>query len=105
MTDLIIRKMELIATGCTSARITSPSEKPPCFENLGQWKAWLAAVEPETGSPPPKRNDWPNEPNYCRDCTRERRNEMRYINRCLFPNTVFIEVGEKDDKETVGTSQ
>ena len=102
---LIMRKMELIVESNPEvAKITGPGEHPPCFESLEQYHKWLEAVDPELGSPPPLRKDWPKEPNYCRDCNAAGRNEMRKQGRCLFPSTVFIEVGEGDDIEVVGTS-
>lgn len=102
---LIMRKMELIVEGGERAEaITTEGTYPPCFESMLQYRAWLEAADPELGSQPPARKDWPKEPNYCRDCTREHRNEMRTAGRCLFPDTVFIEIGENDDVETIGTT-
>lgn len=102
-----MRKMELIVEGREKSEpITAGTGLyPPCFESKRQYDDWLNAADPELGSQPPARRDWPKEPNYCRDCTREHRNEMRTAGRCLFPDTVFIEVGDEDDVEIVGTSQ
>ena len=105
MSDLILRKMHMIAFDEEGGPITKPGEHPPCFESLQQWRAWLEAVDPEMGSPPPPRKDWPGEPNYCRDCTIEHKRQMCAEHRCLFPDIKFIEVGENaEDKEVVGVS-
>lgn len=102
---LIERKLELIVTGSQKAVITADKTAyPPCFEGRIQYEAWLDASDPETGSKPPPRRDWPNEPNYCRDCSPEGRNEMRKAGRCLFPDTIFITVGSGEDEEVVGIS-
>lgn len=101
--DLILRKMMMIVAGEKDRPITHQGEHPPCFETLAQWRAWLEAVDPDMGSPPPPRKDWPGEPNYCRDCTIEHKRRMCQEYRCLFPGTRFIEVGDSpDDKEIVG---
>lgn len=106
MRDLIQVKLNLIVRGEEKLkRITGPGEHPPCFESLYQYRQWQKASERMEGSPPPCRRDWPKEPNYCRDCSAPFRNEMRQAGRCLFPDTVFIEVGEGEDKEIVGTSK
>lgn len=104
---LILRKLNLIIEGGekTEAITVGINAYPPCFESRRQYEAWLSAADPETGSQPPSRRDWPKEPNYCRDCNAQGRNEMRLAGRCLFPDTVFIEVGEDLDVETVGTSR
>lgn len=104
--DLMMVKLELIVSNQTKAkRITGPGEFPPCFESLYQYQRWHKAAERMDGSPPPVRKDWPHEPNYCRDCMANHRNKMRKQNRCLFPGTVFVEVGEGDEKEIVGVSR
>lgn len=104
--DLIMVKMELIARGeQKQKRITGPGEHPPCFESQRQYEAWREAAFKMDGAPPPSRKDWPKEPNYCRDCTAAGRNQMRSEGKCLFPSTVFVEVGEGVDKEIVGTSK
>ena len=101
----IMRKLELIVEGKNkTAAITSPRLPPPCFESRSQYENWLDAVDPEMGSQPPARRDWPKEPNYCRDCNNGARNELRNEGRCLFPSTVFITVGEGEDEELVGTA-
>ena len=103
--DLMMVKLELIVRNQSkSKRITGPGEYPPCFASLAQYESWKKAAEKMDGAPPPVRRDWPKEPNYCRDCTAKYRNAMRSKNRCLFPSTIFVDVGEKDEKETVGTS-
>lgn len=103
----ILRKLELIVEGREKDEAITVDTKvyPPCFESQQQYEAWLDAADPELGSQPPARKDWPLEPNYCRDCNRCARNQMRLDGRCLFPDTVFITVGEGEDEETVGTSQ
>lgn len=104
--DLMMVKLELIVGDKSKEkRITAPGEHPPCFDDLTQYNHWKRAAERTDGSPPPVRRDWPKEPNYCRDCTAEYRNKMRNENRCLFPSTIFVEVGEKDEIEMVGTSK
>lgn len=104
--DLMMVKLELIVAGkAKEKRITGPGEYPPCFESLLQYTNWKKAAEKMDGAPPPVRRDWPKEPNYCRDCTAGYRNKMRNEGRCLFPSTIFVEVGEKDEKEIVGTSK
>lgn len=104
---LILRKLELIVEGREKreAITVGAREYPPCFESLMQYRAWLEAADPDIGSQPPSRRDWPLEPNYCRDCNPDWRNEMRNTGRCLFPDTVFIEVGDDDDAEIVGTTK
>ncbi|KKN76172.1 hypothetical protein LCGC14_0373670 [marine sediment metagenome] len=103
--DLMMAKLELIAAGSSKEkRITGPGEYPPCYNNLFQYMQWQQAAQKLEGAPPPVRKDWPKEPNYCRDCTAGYRNRMRDEGRCLFPSTIFVEVGEKDELETVGTS-
>jgi hypothetical protein len=97
--DLIVRGEQRVK------RITGPGEYPPCFESSYQFAQWKKAAERMEGAPPPVRKDWPKEPNYCRDCNACFRNQMRSENRCLFPSTVFIEVGEGDEKEVVGTTK
>ena len=106
MRDLMMVKLELIVRGQQKQkRITGPGEHPPCFESQEQYEQWKKAAAEVEGAQPPVRKDWPKEPNYCRDCTRAHRNEMRQLNKCLFPNTTFVEVGEGDERETVGVSQ
>ena len=92
------RKDEAITGGVTGMY-------PPCFESQRQYHDWIDAADPELGSQPPARKDWPREPNYCRDCSHEHRNLMRKEGLCLFPDTVFITVGEGVDEEVVGTSK
>ncbi len=99
-------KLQLMVLGQSRQKcITGPGEHPPCFESTNQYGKWLKAAEKMDGSPPPSRRDWPKEPNYCRDCLPEHRNKMRNVGKCLFPSTIFIEVGEKEEKELVGTSK
>lgn len=106
MRDLMMVKLQLIVNGQQGVkRITGPGEHPPCFESQNQYDQWKKAAEKMEGSPPPVRKDWPKEPNYCRDCMSTHRNKMRKANRCLFPDTVFIEVGEGDEKEIVGATK
>ena len=106
MRDLMMVKLELIVRGQQKKkRITGPGEHPPCFENQYQYDQWRKAAMKMDGAPPPVRKDWPKEPNYCRDCMVGHRNKLRKQNRCLFPDTVFIEVGEGEEKELVGTSK
>ena len=106
MRDLMMVKLELIVKGHQKLkRITGPNEHPPCFESQHQYDQWSKAAEKTDGAPPPIRKDWPEEPNYCRDCMPPHRNKMRLQNRCLFPDTVFVEVGEGEEKEIVGTSK
>ena len=106
MRDLIMVKLELMAQGLRkSKRITGPREHAPCFESNYQYEQWREAAFRMDGAPPPVRKDWPKEPNYCRDCCPAGRNEMRKAGKCLFPSTIFIEVGDGEDKETVGTSK
>ncbi len=103
--DLMLVKLLLLAEDqAKEKRITGPGEYPPCFESLLQYHNWQDAAEKVEGAPPPVRRDWPKEPNYCRDCTAGYRNRMRDEGRCLFPSTIFVEVGEKDELETVGTA-
>ncbi len=104
--DLMMVKLNMIVANQSKLkRITGSGEFPPCFESLYQYQQWHKAAERTDGSPPPVRKDWPHEPNYCRDCMATHRNKMRKQNRCLFPSTVFIEVGEGDEKEIVGTTK
>jgi hypothetical protein len=99
-------KLELMAQGLQKEkRITGPGEHPPCFTGNAQYEAWREAAFRMDGAPPPVRKDWPKEPNYCRDCSPEGRNKMRKAGKCLFPSTVFIEVGAGEDREVVGTSK
>lgn len=102
---LVMRKLELIVDGKEDQPITREGEHPPCFQSTEQYNAWIDASDPELGACPPPRNEWPAEPNYCRDCTKEGRNEMRDMGRCLFPRTRFITVGTGDDSEVVGTDK
>ena len=105
MTDLIMRKMEMLALGQSdSAPITRLGEHPPCFDSLESYRCWLDACDnaDATGVPLPKRRHFPKEPNYCRECSREHRNEMRQQGRCLFPSTRFVEEGEGEETELVG---
>lgn len=103
--DLMMVKLNLIVQDMAKdKRITGPGEYPPCFDSFDQYNRWQEAAEKMDGAPPPVRRDWPKEPNYCRDCTADYRNRMRHENRCLFPSTIFVQVGEKDELETVGTS-
>jgi hypothetical protein len=107
--DLIQVKLELIVRGDEkNKRITGPGEHPPCFKSLRQYEAWKKAASADVGSPPPVRKDWPKEPNYCRDCMPDGprgRNQMRLEGKCLFPNTIFEEVGDGEEREIVGTSK
>lgn len=104
--DLMMVKLQLIvADQSRTKRITGPGEYPPCYKSLQQYESWKRAAEKTDGAPPPVRKDWPKEPNYCRDCTAPYRNKMRNQNRCLFPRTIFVDVGEGDEKERVGTSE
>jgi hypothetical protein len=100
-----MRKLELIVEGGQAEPIMVGALYPPCFESLTQYRAWVDSTDPELGSEPPPRKDWPGEPNYCRDCNRGNRNNMRQAGRCLFPDTVFITVGTGQDEEVVGTSR
>lgn len=99
---LIERKLELIMAGKQRSRITMGNEYPPCFDGLTQYAAWLDASDPDTGSKPPPRRDWPNEPNYCRDCSGAYRSAMRQQGRCLFPNMQFVSSGDGEDAEIIG---
>ena len=105
---LVMRKLQMIVEGTEKSEpITVGGNRniyPPCFESSMQYRAWLEAADLDTGSQPPVRKDFPLEPNYCRDCSREGRNEMRPTGRCLFPDTRFITVGTGDDEEVVGVS-
>lgn len=104
--DLMMVKLELIVSNSSKEkRITGLNEHPPCFNDVTQYQHWQDAAEKLEGAPPPVRKDWPKEPNYCRDCTAGYRNRMRDENRCLFPSTVFVSVGEKDELEIVGISR
>ncbi len=107
MKPQIFRKLELIAYGLQKkeAITVNTTQHPPCFESKQQYESWLDAVDPEMGSQPPARRDWPMEPNYCRDCNKEQRMRMSSEMRCLFPSTVFITVGRGEDEEIVGTSR
>ena len=104
MTDLVMRKLEMIAAGREGEAITRSGEHPPCFESLHEYRAWLEACEfaASTGVPLPDRASWPGEPNYCRECSHEHRNAMRNAGRCLFPGTIFVVEGEGEDAEEVG---
>jgi len=104
MADLIARKLQMIIDGCQFDPITQPGEFPPCFESLEQYHGWLDQKDEaaQIGVPIPDREEWPAEPNYCRDCSREHRNRMRNAARCLFPSTVFVEEGDGEDAEEVG---
>ena len=103
----IMRKLELMVEGQEKAEAITVDTGvyPPCFETRRQYEDWLDAADPELGSQPPTRKDWPLEPNYCRDCNSTNRNAMRQAGRCLFPDTVFITVGEGEDEELVGTAR
>lgn len=104
--DLMMVKLDLIVRGLNKyKRITGPGEHPPCYKSQYQFDQWVKAAEKMDGAPPPVRKDWPREPNYCRDCSQSYRNRMRIENRCLFPDTVFVEIGEGEEKEIVGTSK
>jgi len=106
MRDLIQVKLMLIVRGEEKERrITGTGEHPPCFPSLSKYQNWKTAAEKLDGSPPPVRKGWPKEPNYCRDCSSSFRNEARNSGTCLFPDTVFVEVGEGQDRETVGVSK
>ncbi len=104
---LVLRKLELIVEGREKDEAITVGTKvyPPCFESFIQYEAWLDAADPDVGSQPPVRKDWPKEPNYCRDCGSRGRNEMRLAGRCLFPDTVFIESGTGEDAELIGVSK
>ncbi len=103
----IARKLELIVEGREKdeAITVGSGLVPPCFDSKRQYRDWLIAADPEMGSQPPARRDWPHEPNYCRDCNREDRNKMRQAGRCLFPDTIFVVVGSGEDEETIGTNK
>ena len=103
----ILRKLELIIEGREKDEAITVGHflVPPCFDSRQQYHDWLEAADPELGSQPPARRDWPLEPNYCRDCNRCNRNEMRLAGRCLFPDTVFVTVGTGEDEEVIGTSK
>ena len=103
--SVTMRKLELIVEGGQGESITVGVLYPPCFESLEQYHAWVDSTDPEMGSEPPPRKDWPGEPNYCRDCNRGYSIKMRVARRCLFPDTVFIAVGAGEDEEIVGTSR
>jgi len=107
MHPAIMRKLELIVLGKQrdEAITVDTRQFPPCFESKRQYENWIDAVDPEMGSQPPARRDWPKEPNYCRDCNSCYRNQMRQQSRCLFPDTVFVTVGEGEDEEIVGTTK
>jgi hypothetical protein len=102
-----MRKLELIVEGREKDEAITVGTKtpPPCFESSRQYEAWLDAADPELGSQPPTRKDWPLEPNYCRDCNPTDRAIYRAEGRCLFPDTVFITVGDGEDEELVGTTR
>lgn len=104
MADLIMRKLEMIAAGDTERPITRGREHPPCFDSREAYEEWLDACEAAaaTGVPLPPRKSFPAEPNYCRECSRSHRNQMRNAGRCLFPKTRFVEEGEGIDAELVG---
>jgi len=106
MKAAIMRKLVLLVEGKqkTAAITISTTQHPPCFESKVQYENWLEAVDPEMGSPPPARRDWPKEPNYCRDCNNDQRLRMCGELKCLFPDTKFIIVGTGDDREVVGVS-
>lgn len=103
----IMRKMELIVEGRErdEAITVGATAYPPCFESRTQYESWVEAADPEMGSSPPVRTDWPLEPNYCRDCCASHRNQMRKEGRCLFPDTIFITVGTGVDEEIVGVAK
>jgi hypothetical protein len=104
---LILRKLEMMVEGREKTEAITVGNRmyPPCFESRRQYNAWLESADPDTGSQPPMRKDFPYEPNYCRDCNHEGRNQMRLAGRCLFPSTVFVTVGSGDDEEIVGTTK
>lgn len=107
MKAAIMRKLQLIVfkRQKIEAITIDTAQYPPCFESKEQYENWLDAVDPEMGSPPPARRDWPLEPNYCRDCNNDQRLRMCGELRCLFPDTKFITVGEDEDEEVVGVSK
>lgn len=101
MKCLQLRASMILAAGSEEAeQITSLAEPPPCFDGRDQFKGWLrlAAV-----APPPRRKDFPAEPNYCRDCTPEHQDEMKKQGRCLFPMVRFQIIKDHEgDEEVVG---
>lgn len=102
---LIERKLELLMLDKSRMEpITRPGEHPPCFDSQRAYEDWLEACDQaaKTGVPLPTRKTWPGEPNYCRECSPEHRNQMRKEGRCLFPSTIFVEDGEGEDSEIVG---
>ena len=105
MSDMIQRKLEMISLGMQNEPICWGKMYPPCFESLEQYRGWMDASDPELGSKPPPRTDWPGEPNYCRDCSPRLHREMRKQNRCLFPSTTFITSGEGEDEELIGVTK
>ena len=105
MSNMIQRKLEMIVDGRQCDPICHGRMYPPCFESLEQYQGWLDASDPELGSKPPPRTDWPGEPNYCRDCTPWLHKEMREQDRCLFPSTVFVLSGEGEDEELIGVTK
>jgi len=101
MEELQLRAAHLLATRSEKFRpITSVDNPPPCFESGSAYKQWLMLA---ASAPPPARKDFPAEPNYCRDCTREGQKTFKEQGRCLFPMTRFQEVKDVEgDEETVG---
>lgn len=97
MKGLELRASFMLATKTEkTGAITSPDMPPPCFASPMQFQKWkdLAAA-----SPPPPRKDFPNEPNYCRDCSPEGQRLMKEQGRCLFPMVRFRTIRDPEGEE------
>lgn len=103
----LLRKLTIIVEGREKFDSITVGQGlyPPCFESKRQFDAWLESADPELGSQPPARKDFPLEPNYCRDCNAKDRNKYRTTGRCLFPDTRFVTIGEGEDQEVIGTDR
>ena len=100
--NLMLRKLEMVALDQDRFEpLLKPGEHPPCFDTLSDYEEWLEMHEI---NPAPPRTDFLLEPNYCTDCTAPCRQYMVKADRCLFPETIFKEVGQGEDLEVVGYS-
>jgi len=63
---------------------------PACFDSHEQWLMWQAAARLAHPSP---------SSGYCEDCTPAYQAEMSEIDRCAYPNAVFV---LNDAREAMG---
>lgn len=71
------------------AKFTTVDDEPPCFTaNKTSFAAWAAQAS-LIGATVPYRLDFPAEPNYCHDCTRDFQRRAVADGVCQFPHLKF----------------